>query len=229
MRKLVIMAAALVAASSFAQCVPGEEPEEKDCAQVYNVTISVKTTVAKSGSLTTDNGPCLPSDTTNLCYRVKGSKSFKGYYWQCECGCDLFEDNVLDLFNKKTDAFEVYNGTIDWELLQRFGKKNTDVEAAASFEGDTAEFYLMGFGKYDAKKYRVSSISGNVQAFFVAPYCEELCTPGSYAVAYDLCTLEPILTDTIGTGTFSIKYNSSASKKLAVVPDYIDDLLPEAI
>jgi hypothetical protein len=230
MKKLVVMAAALVAAaSSYAQCAPGPDPVEAGpCAQVYTLEISIKTTIAKSGSLTIDNGDCAPAGITGVCYRVISSKSYKGYYWNCECGCELFQDNVLDLYNKKTDLPEVITGTIDWDLIQKIGKKNTEIEAAFGIEGATAEFYLMGFGKFDTKNDRVSSISGNVQAFLIPPYCTVDCAPGTFAPAYDLCApiLIPNMNETIGYGSFSMKYDSSKSKKLAANANYIDSLLP---
>jgi len=223
MKKLVVMAAALVAAAgSYAQCEPGEPPVDADCAQVYNVSFSLKTTVAKSGSI--DIGDeCSPA-STSLCYRVISSKSYKGYYWNCECGCETFANNVLDLWETKSKDIVVYNGTIDWESLVRIGKKNTDIEAAGTIDDS---IYFMGFGKYDVKNARVSSISGNVQAFLVAPSCTVACAPGAISVAYDLCTLDPVSIGTIGYGSFSVKYNSSISKKLAAsTGDYMDSLLP---
>ena len=223
MKKLVVMAAALVAAAgSYAQCEPGTPPVEADCSQVYNVSISLKTTAAKSGSI--DIGTDCAPGSTSLCYRVISSKSYKGYYWNCSCGCDEFANNVLDLFETKSKDLVVYNGTIDWESLVRIGKKNTEIEAAGTIDDS---IFFMGFGKYDVKNARVSSISGNVQAFLVAPSCTVDCAPGSTSVAYDICTLAPVSIGTIGYGSFSLKYNSSISKKLAAsTGDYMDSLLP---
>jgi hypothetical protein len=230
MKKLVVMAAALVAAaSSYAQCAPGPDPVPVgDCAQVYTISITLKTTVAKAGSLDIDNGACAPGGVTGVCYRVISSKTFKGYYWNCECGCAEFANNVLDLYNSKTDLPEVIEDTITWDTLQLIGKKNAELEAAFEIEGITADMYLMGFGKFDTKNNRISSINGNVQAFLTPPYCTAECTPGSLAPAYDICSklLRPGLDETIGYGDFSLKYDSSKSKKLATNADYIASLLP---
>jgi len=216
------MAAALVAAaSSYAQCEPGTPPVVGPCAQVYNVTITLKTTAAKSGKL--DIGTECAPGSTSLCYRVISSKSYKGYYWNCECGCEEFRSNVIDLYDTKTKEIVISNSTIAWDQLTRFGKKNADIEAAGDIDED---IFIMGFGTYDTKNGRVSSISGNVQAFLKAPQCTVNCAPGTTALAYDLCTLYPISEGTIGYGTFSLKYNAAASKKLAVTPNYIDTLLP---
>jgi hypothetical protein len=224
MKKLVVMAAALVAAaSSYAQCAPGPDPVDVDCAQVYNVSMSLKTTAAKSGAI--DIGDECSPGSTSVCYRVISSKSYKGYYWNCSCECDAFDSNVLELFDKKSDEMVVESESISWTILGRIGKKNTDIEAYGNINGD---IYLMGFGKWDSKKGRVSSISGNVQAVLGAPLCIVACAPGGIALPYDLCIPDTqILVDTIAYGSFSIKYNSSASKKLAADADYIDSLLPE--
>ncbi len=234
MKKLVVMAAVLVAAaSSYAECAPVETPEEGNCAQVYTVAISVKTTAPKTGSI--DIGSECAPGSTSVCYRVISSKSFKGYYWTCDCGCDFFQYLKLDLFDKKTEQMIVEEGSIEWDLVGRIGKKNTDVEASFSFIGGTtnaptAEFFGQGFGKFDEKNNRVSSISGSILGTLAAPYCSADCAPGlGFAMPYDLCDLTKLDVDTIAYGTFSIKYNSSASKKLAEDEDYIINMLPSAI
>ncbi len=226
MKKLVVMAAALVAAaSSYAQCEPGPDPVDADCAQVYNVSMTLKTTAAKSGAI--DIGTECAPGSTSICYRVISSKSYKGYYWNCSCECDAFEGNILDLFDKKTDEMVVIGETVTWDILGRIGKKNTDIEAYGTIADS---IYIMGFGKWDAKNGRVSSISGNVQAELLAPVCVVACAPGGVALPYDLCIPNTqLLVGTIGYGSFSIKYNSSASKKLAANADYIDSLLPSVL
>lgn len=229
MKKLVAMAAAMfAAASSYAQCEP-IPTVTNDCAMVYNVEISVKTTASKAGSIATGS-VCEPG-STGVCYRVISSKSFKGYYYGCECDCESFEANTLDLFDKKTGAAIVDGGTITWDMIYRIGKSKTDVEASFSFDGDSdnVEFAAMGFGKYDAKNARVSSINGSVLAYLDTPICGDEC--GSIpSTPFDLCdpTTAVVEAQTIAFGTFSIKYNSSASKKYVVDGDYINSLLPDS-
>jgi hypothetical protein len=224
MNKLVMMAVALVAAaSSYAQCTPGEDPVVGPCAQVYTVEMTLKTTTAKSGSVETGDA-CTPG-STSVCYRVISSKSYKGYYYNCTCGCDEFVNNTLDVYNKKTDEMLVTAGTIDWDILGRIGKKNAEVEASGDVDGI---IYLQGFGKYDSKNDRISSISGNVQTWYLAaPACTVDCAPGATAYPGDLCDPSiPLSVGTIGYGSFSIKYNSSASKKYAADDTYIASMLP---
>ena len=70
MKKLMMIAAAMtIAGGAFASsCTPVEESE---CAPVYKVKISLKTTDAKSGS---SKDGC-----AELCYRKKGKMNLQGY------------------------------------------------------------------------------------------------------------------------------------------------------
>lgn len=230
MKKLVVMAAVLVAAAStYAQCQP-EDPVHTYCAQAYNVSMSLKTTAGKSG---TTKVQCADPDVA--CYRVQAKRTLKGYYFVCECGCDeqnkhTFENNLLYLWDSKTKEGLVINELIDWGALGRIGKKNTEVEAEGEVEGVQHTFYLMGFGKYDAKNDRISSLSGSVQTWFDTPQCEFRCDPSVDALPYDLCTLVEIDAEyTIAYGTFSMKYSSSLSKKLVKQGvSYMLSLIPPA-
>jgi hypothetical protein len=226
MKKLVMMATALVAASSFAQCTPGDTPDPVNCAQVYNVALSLKTTAGKSGAV--DIGTECAPGSTSVCYRVISKMTLKGYLSNCTCGCDTFVDNVLDLFDTKTDEMVVSSGSITWDILGRIGKKNAEVEAQGTINGTDME--MMGFGKYDAKNDRISSISGQVQGTLIPPSCTVACAPGGTAYPNDLCDPSiPQMVNTIAYGTFSIKYNSSASKKYADWDGYVASLLPDVI
>ncbi len=215
MKKLMMFAAAMtIVGGAFAQC--GEEPTAA-CALVYDVKISLKTTVGKekAGS----DVPC-GEDIGAICYRVKGSVAWKGFLSSCDCSCDGFQAAELWLFNDKAQEIVAAGETLDWVVFNYFGKKNTDVEGFWQLEGETASLYAAGFGTSD-KDGLLKSMNGNIVATLPAPECVlgDVC---GAAVAYP-CGMDNSVTnglidltpDTVGYGTWSVKYNKSASQKSA--------------
>lgn len=219
MKKLLTFAAiAALSASAFAEC---SEPETKNCAAVYTVKMSVKTTVGKT---TKGNAKTC---TEGGCVREKGSTKFEGLIYSCECGCD--EDTMLSgasflLWDSKAKS-QIADATLTFKLLHRIGKTTKDVEAVWTVSGgDTnsaAEYDLTGagFGTFDTKASRVKKISGDFAGIIPGPGCSVAATCSEVLAGYwTLCDATATTGDTEGTaayGTWSFDYNTSASKKYA--------------
>lgn len=218
MKKLLVFAAAAaMGVSAFAACGEAPEVEEVNCAVVYDFKASLKTTKAKAATIKFE---C--EDAEFVCYREKGSISIKGYYYSCECDCDFKDGYDFLLWDNKNK--EVVEATAEWDWVDRFSKKANGVEALGliEWEGDycAGSLYVAGFGKFDVKNDRVSNISGYAVGMVNAPICAVQCEDGEYAVAWDLCDAESEGDSgeaTTAYGSWAVKYNKTASKKLATV------------
>lgn len=212
MKKLMMFAAAMtIVGGAYAACTL--PVVSNDCALVYSMKVSLKGTTSK-----------VKVDCDEVCYRVKGSKSLKGYLYVCSCACEDFMDTAsLWLQDKKYDA--VLEGPISWMFLNRFGKSESDAEGfwSASLENSVdsesdafmyAILYGAGFGKFDSDNGLLKNMSGNVVGYQAAPFCEKDCELGSYAIAYPACDWEE--TDEVPSavyGTWSISLDKKASEK----------------
>jgi len=212
MKKLMMFAAAMtIVGGAYAACTL--PVVSNDCALVYSMKVSAKSTVSKT-----------KVDCDEVCYRNKGSKSLKGYLYVCSCACEDFLDTAsLWLEDSKYD--QVLEGGIVWSFLNRIGKSEADAEGfwTASLENSVdsesdafmyAVLYGAGFGKFDSKTGLLKSMSGNVVGYAGAPYCEKDCELGSYAIAYPACDWEA--TEEVPTavsGTWSISLNKKLSEK----------------
>ncbi len=206
MKKLMMFAAAVtIVGGAFAQC---ELPSvSNQCALVYTFKASVKTTVGKS-----------KYDCADVCYRNKGSKSFKGYLYVCSCLCeDFLSNSALWFVDSKTK--QEFTGALYWSILNRIGKKSMDAEGfwTGSAEDDEVgtdvNMYAAGFGKFDSKTGYLKSMSGNIVGSMSAPICEMDCAT-ALAVAYPACEWDE--TDQVPTvlfGSWSISYNKKLSQK----------------
>ncbi len=233
MKKLLMFAAAMtIVGGAYAQdgCNPGDEDYGTTyCALVYNVSASLKTTIARSLNPTVCDAA--------VCYRDVGSMRVKGYLYICACDCEgeAFQNAVLTAWDSKGNVV-AFENLIEWPILHRIGRTAQKVEALGNLEvGETDGFVLAGFGQYDNRNDRVSSISGLMIGVIEGPQCEvaNLCEPSDYtpAVPVDLC-FDIALTDvteTIAYGTFSIKYNSVASRRYAADDTYIYNLFPSFV
>jgi hypothetical protein len=119
---------------------------------------------------------------------------------------------------------EIVDADYEWDWVDRISKKANGVEALGtiSWEGETCfgELVIAGFGKFDVKYDRVANISGYAVGLVNAPLCAVKCEDGEASIAWDLCdaTSEGDSGDaTIAYGTWAVKYNKSASKKVAAV------------
>ena len=208
MKKLMMFAAAMtIVGGAYASCA---DPEVGECAYVYDLKISIKTTGPLAGEAV--SVPC-GDDIAAGCYRKIGKASLKGYIYTCDCTCEDMKSGTLILWDTKAKDYVIEEGALTWEILSTIGKSNKDAEGYWTLETDGATLAAAGFGKWDQKADRLSSMSGNIVGKLVAPECEgdaECVASVSFP-----CNLEAAEEQTIGYGTWSIKYNSSKSKEYA--------------
>jgi hypothetical protein len=197
MKKLVVTAALLVAAaSSYAGTSPAPEITE----DVYSVVINMKTT---KPNVTYINGQ-------EFVYRSVTSTTLNGFY--CVDIGERFDDGNGIMLGYNGEPF----GTDEsiWNNVVRIGKNNAEIEADGAIWGGDVTIFMRGFGTYDVKNNRVSSLTGSINAFLPSPELN-----GNNVYGYDLS--EPYRPDgsesTIAFGTFSIKYSLEASKKEALL------------
>ena len=216
MKKLMFVAVAVLAAAAYADC--GKEPvPQGECAEVYNVVMSLKTTVCKCKALTTKTAVPCGKETSTECvaWREVASKKVEGVIWSCGCTCIDYagasiEDPDGQLFWIAKDKI-ILNDEIEIDHLYRIGKKNEKVEFAANY----GALRLAGTGSFDAKNMKVKSVSGSVAGLWLAQYDCADETLSSYCPNYGICDLDLGVDETVAYGTFTIKYNASTSKKFA--------------
>jgi len=253
MKKLII--AATLAATAAQLCVA--ETSEKE-AQVYDIKVTVKTTAAKSGKLSSKKNPFV-EDTGTIIYRTQGSQTWTGVLWGCDCetllgawrtvgdGSEVVEGVVI--WNSKKPYQVVFLDDMKWRVLNAIEAGGGEVEAAWTI-GDSSDesnafLSFAGFGKLDVdKKFEcrsvIKSLSGNVAGWMPAPksvtqgnpgvctFCSGLVgmTPDTEdsAVGWDFCPCETIgdLEFTAVSGTWTLKYNKSLSKKLTDKSSILD-------
>ena len=198
-----------------------------DTGWVYKWKFSGKTTYGTSSKSKVAAGMCgYPGGTCVV--RCPASLKIEGYTWVCSpgCGSEGFEmfSEVNEVFWCKKPVKASFAGGIATEVCNIIGKKADKCEVAgtANFtefcKGDVPggiyEFTYAGIGKYDKKKSRVKSASGNFAGVLKNPVVIENCSGvptgvwecGSLAL---LCDEKP----SVVYGKWSVKYQKSASKK----------------
>ena len=222
MKKLMMFAATMtIVGGAFAACSDPLPTPETTCALVYDVKISVKTTVPKART-ETEVIECEDDVTASICYRVTGSRSFKGYLTNCDCDCTAFAGANLILWEPKAEAMITVDTVLDWDVLNLIGKKGEDVEGAFSLDldGNTyADLYGAGFGKIDRKTGIIKSISGDIVGVIPGPLCVDAECDTTDSVAFP-CEEIGDADMTVAFGTWSVKYNKSQSQKLNDLPGY---------
>lgn len=252
MKKLMIAALGLAVANVWAvngDCGPKDEAETKNCAAVYAFKANVKTTKGLvlgegAGSL------CGKGDSCEV-IRVKDSTKWQGWIYDC-CRCDVVDGGDVVLWDSKRKG-QIEEATITTSFLNVIGKKQSDAEWMFTLTGTvnnldneddnlnqaiTAATFA-GFGKYSEKKGYYTSFSGNFAGSMAAPFdlaaakkastsenCA--CDPSKVWKCADLDELFDDVVDTVAYGTWTVKYNASASKKYLnkgvnglKVPDYV--------
>ena len=209
--------------TAFGAC----EYVKPDTGWVYKWKFSGKTTYGTSSKSKVAAGMCgYPGGTCVV--RCPASLKIEGYTWVCSpgCGSEGFEmfSEVNEVFWCKKPVKASFAGGIATEVCNIIGKKADKCEVAgtANFtefcKGDVPggiyEFTYAGIGKYDKKKSRVKSASGNFAGVLKNPVVIENCSGvptgvwecGSLAL---LCDEKP----SVVYGKWSVKYQKSASKK----------------
>ena len=237
MKKLMIAAvAAAVAGGAFAAC--DIDPVIRECAEVYDVVLNLKTTECKCANVRTviRGSQCGISTTgySNDCtaWRQVVTKKVQGVIFACVCDCTAdAEGSILDSAVLAPALYDGAEGnqifwiakdkvtldsllTIKW--LARIGKTKAQVEAAGTF-GDGIQ--VAGYGAYDTKNMRVKNINGYAAGVWGADLdCSQDEGGTEPCPAYKLCPTDGALTaqddnsKTFAAGTWSVKYNASKSK-----------------
>ena len=233
MKKLIVAAvAAAVAGGAFAACMPGN-PDPIETAWVYTWKFSGKTTtgVLVKGS-TINSGNCRPDSvsTADCAVRVPSALKIQGYTYKCLPCCGGFTELADDgeaFYTTKpgkekfavTNAQKLFTEGLVVDFAHVIGKKANQAELKGTFTGATNDsnekytFAFAGLGSYDLKNTRISSISGNFAGIMEVPH--DLKTVGCPEAWYWNCDATAYAGSdaTVAYGSWSMKYNSSASKK----------------
>lgn len=247
MKKIIAIAAIAAVGTSFASggnCTP--DAPNTDCALVYSFKASVKTTKGIVRTQSTSGGVCAPGESGCVVLRTKDSTKWEGWIYDCSCSCDLASTGSFVAWDSKRKG-EITSATLETEFINVMGKKQNEAEWLFNFTGtvenlgDAAlsqeiEAKFAGLGKYDVKKDRYASFSGSFAGKMGASYdlakakksntdegCD--CTPSQVYACADLDALND--SETVAYGTWTVKYNSSASKKYLKdgslkVPGYVE-------
>ncbi len=190
----------------------------------------------------TSGSSCVDGSTTPgtaEVIRVPGSLALVGYSYLCDAECYTIQTGLMNPTKAQfygtaplTSLVLPYRGknfitAID--VANVIGKSKTQYELAgtAKFEfpatdiGQTYDLRFAGYGTYDKKNQRVSSVSGNFAGTQTYPkypktYNDVRCPGAGY---WDCCSLLYVVgSETqpgVAYGTWSMKYNSTASKKVS--------------
>jgi len=262
MKKLMIAAA--VAVSCVAVSHGNETLPE---AQVYEVKVTVKTTVANKGVLSPKKNPFVLDGTSSIIYRKQGSQTWKGLIWGCDCETIFGIWGTLPGNNEVVSGVAIWNAKkpydivllddMHWHVMNAIDQQGTKCECAWTIgeSTDTSSAFLSfaGFGTLKLKTIKeegnlvldgcgsyINSVSGSVSGWMPAPRIETagraaICTfcgvidegeegTSETAEAWNYC---PCLGDTdrdftAVSGSWSIKYSASLSKKLAGATSIIE-------
>lgn len=237
-------------------------------AQVYEIKVTVKTTVANKGKLSPKKNPFVTDGSTGIIYRKQVSQTYKGITWGCDCETIFGVWGTLPGNSKVVAGSVIWNtkkpydiillDDMHWHVMNAIDKNGDKCECAWTIgeSTDTSSAFLSfaGFGNLKLKTVKdddgdlvldgcgsyLTSVNGNASGWMPAPRIE---TPGRAAIctfcgviqegedassetaeAWSHC---PCLDDTerdftAVSGTWSIKYNASLSKKLASSTSILD-------
>ena len=229
MKKLMIAAAAaaMVGGAYAANCTPDDTPTE--CASVYSFKLNVKTTkgVTLKGGTIGSGSQCTPGVASSCTViREKDSTVIQGWIYDCTCGCGVLSSGSVKAWDSKRKA-PVNDAAFTTDFINVIGKKQNVGEWAWTFAG-TAKYdesreqtYALtgaGYGSFSKGLYR--SFSGNFAGTADASYDLKTKQDTNNPCACDpsqvwACDALDDLTaaDTVAFGTWTVKYDASASKK----------------
>ncbi len=213
-----------------------------DEAQVYEFTLTLKSTIARKGS--TSSVVCdSPENDTGL-FRKQGSVRVKGLIWGC--GCETIADPVKISDPSATYGYifwnittgQVLDGEFAWKILNRIDKTLRKAEGVWMLEGDSFTLVGGGFGTVKDTVDReccvientvISSMNGNCAGWFTMPSTvvgkgkEEICTKCSMvagtedvvavAPGFSLCDCDEGSELTAVSGTWRLKYSAALTRK----------------
>ncbi len=211
-------------------------------AQVYEMTLTLKTAVTAKGKITPLCSG-LPDDDTGL-YRKQGTVRIKGLIWGCDC-VTIAEPQPVDdptavygyVFWNQTTG-KVLDGDFGWTLLHRIFKNLKKCEGTWTIAGDSFSLVGGGFGTLQdtvdkeccsIEETIIKTMNGNVAGWMTMPpiviskgtddVCEKCSlVPGTeevvaYAPGFSLCECDDGSELTTVSGTWKLKYLVAQSKK----------------
>ena len=216
-------------ASAMAACAMAETI-------VFDVDMKVKTTVAKTGSI---SAACIVSNgNAKVTYRKQGTINVKGLIWGCSCdslvGPLTYTSPSSDgcYFWNVTDREALTGGRIYWPVLHRIDNKMKKAEGVMELTADDWYLLCAGFGRVDAN-YFPAGLLMNLNGYFagwkIAPRWRKItygvpctfCDSGTAdieeyvsAEAWALCSCALPSDKTAAFGSWKLKYNKTLSKKL---------------
>lgn len=210
-------------------------------AQVYEMTLTLKSTLTAKGKITPLCNS-LPDDDTGL-YRKQGTVRIKGLIWGCDCTTIAEPQPVTDpeatygyvFWNQSTG--KVLEGDFGWRLLHRIMKNLKKCEGTWTMEGGDFSLMAGGFGTIKdtidkecctIENSLITSMNGNVAGWMTMPsvvvskgsegVCEKCQlvegTDDVVAVApgFSLCECDDGNEFTTVSGTWKLKYLTKQSE-----------------
>ena len=242
MKKLMFVAALATSFAAVAEnvCAPGEDPVVTEPTLVYSFKASVKTTkgLTYTGTYMDGQTVCTPGEETptKAIIRTKDSTKFQGWIYDCTATCDTIANGTAVVWDSKRKA-QLNGAAFDTKFINVMGKKQSEAEWAWEFAGaanygddNLVQEYALtgaGLGKFNTKKGFYTSFSGNFAGAATASFDlskKTTCDPSQIWKCDKLDELGD--SDTVAYGTWSAKYDASASKKYAKnaylkVPAYV--------
>lgn len=187
---------------------------------------------------TTTTGEATVKESTNFCgvegkiaYRRPSKMKIKAVVWGDEC--EMTQGAVV--WNETLKVQYAPDSEFTWEFLNRIGKDGKDAEGLWNAElmydtGDHAA-HLYGGGSGKVKGDGQVSLSGNFAGYMHAgqivesktvrtcSYCGEVSVSVREALAWGICDCSESDDRTVAHGTWTMKYNATASKKYAKTGD----------
>ena len=207
-------------------------------ADVYQIRMSLKTTTGVGTTLTPSGTLCNRGGGSTNIYRKATSLTLDGWIYQCTNVCTTIHSGSSLLIWETTQKAAFTSPAITWQgdFPHVMGQRNADAEAYFKFNGvlapgafvynasaffNISELWCAGQGKYDCKAARYTQFSGNCAGKGTAPYdvsrTAKACDPSKILLCTQLassCTVDPTTaSDTAIFGTWSIRYNATASAK----------------
>ena len=215
MKKLILLAGVLAIGGAFAECayIKPITPTTTDPAWAYKWKFTGKTTKAVDTTCS----------SKGYVTRTAAALKIQGWSLYCDPNCGDFEAAEADEFFWRTKPSKaILGGGVTFEVANQIGKKGKNYEAAGlavfTDKDGVTMYYLTfaGLGKYDTKKARVKSVSGNFAGIAAAPTSNGTdCVDGEKSKVWECCGCPTLDADSVAYGKWSVKYNKSIAKKYA--------------
>lgn len=240
MKKVMIAAAAAAMIAGVQAATPCTRGGASTpwAADVYQIKMSLKTTTGVGTTLTPSGTLCNRGSASTNVYRKATSLTLDGWIYQCTNICTTVYKGSSLLAWETSQKVQFTTPTITWQddFPHVMGQKNADAEAYFKFNGvitpgsytynslaffNISELWCAGQGKFDCKAGRYTQFSGNCAGKATAPYdvsrTAKACDPSKILICTQLatdCNIDPTTPSVTAVfGTWSIRYNASASAK----------------